>query len=131
MQKYIYLKSQQLLRRNHLDYTITFIRTKVDALDKVVQPGDKDKTIQLQPLASGTKNSPTTHLYIGSFKDRVTLTEFVEHSAGNGWTYREFRQMLEVFLNRFYDIHQLPREGYLRVKGDQEVISQTLLVGSN
>ena len=48
-------------------------------------------------------------------------------SSGDGLTYSIFRKMLEDFLNKFYQAHQLPHERYLKIQGDQKVISKLLL----
>ena len=70
-----------------------------------------------------------THIYLGSPIEGATVAEFADGS--NGLAYATFRKMLETFLNGFYAAHQLPRERYLEVRGDQNVMFEILWCGIN
>ena len=106
-----------------MDYTTTFIRTKITAFDKAKQSGETGGTAGSPPSAPEVANITVAHLHLGSFKKAVPLADFADGSEGNRPTYNEFRRMREVFLNKFY---QPQDEGYLRVQSNQEVISQLL-----
>lgn len=159
--QFYFLTIRQLLRLNHLKYTISFIRTKVNALDDANPSDDMDETTEPQSLPLETEPQPPpleteqqphpletepqpppletksqppplttntliSHLHLGSFKKEITVAEFADDSAGNGFTYAVFRKMLENFLNQFYAAHELPRERYLEVRADQKVTSNIL-----
>ena len=108
-----------------MDYTSTFIRTKITAFDKTKSSDDTGEIVESQPSAPEVANISVAHLHLGSFKKAVPLAKFADGSEGNKPTYNEFRRMLEVFLNKFY---QPPDKGYLRVQSNQEVISKLLLL---
>lgn len=76
---------------------------------------------------STTADGSITHVYLGSRKKQTTLLEFIGSSPEHGLTYSQFRKLLEEFLNKFYQAHNIPREKYLVVRGDQEVMSNILL----
>jgi len=59
------------------------------------------------------------------------VEKFANGSAGNGLTYHAFRSMLEKFLNKFYEKHQLPRQEYIKIQKDQEVMFQFSCSGYN
>jgi len=107
------LTIRQLLRLNHLAYTISWIRTKVEILDNTQQPDTVEPD----------------HIHLGSPMDVKTVVEFADGS--NGLIYATFRKMLETFLNQFYAAHELPYEEYLKVQGGQEVAYITLWLGTN
>jgi len=107
-----------------LRYTVSFISTKINALDNANQADDMDETTEPPPSLE-TTNTPITHIYLGSIKKEMTVADFAGDSAGNGLTYSIFRRMLEDFLNKFYAAHELPRERYLKVQGDQKVTSES------
>ena len=75
------------------------------------------------PSSTSTANESIVHAYLGSKKKETTVKEFADNSEGNGLAYSVFRKMLEEFLNNLYQAHQLPHEGYLRIQGDQKVMS--------
>ena len=104
---------RQLLHLNHLAYTISFIRSKIEVLDEATKP---------PPPTPMAKNSSTTHVYLGSIKGEITVAEFADGSAGHGLSYTAFRRMLEAFLNQFYAAHQLSHDKYLEIRHNQKVI---------
>jgi hypothetical protein len=118
------LISRQLLRLDHLEYTICFIRSKIEILDDMNQSNNVEETAEL-PSSTSTPamEKLITHIYIGSAKKETTVAEFADGPAGNGPAYPVFRRMLETFLNQFYRAHQLPHEKYLGVQSNQKVIS--------
>ena len=112
---------RQLLHLDHLGYIFSFIRSKIEVLDEAQQSNNMDET---------TKSpQPITHIYLGSIKRETTVEGFANSSEGNGLTYAPFRRMLEIFLNRFYEAHQLHRERYLEVRREQKVTPETPLFG--
>ena len=118
-----FVNFEQLLNLNHLEYTISFIEEKIRILDEVMQSSDVDEAAESPPSAPETSNIPATHTYLGSGKKVTTIASFADGSTGNGLTFTSFRRMLETFLNKFYQAHQLPRESYLEVHGDTKVKS--------
>lgn len=126
IQIYILLTLRQLLNRDHLRYTVSFIETKIIALDEAAKSNEGTAG-----SPSATSNQPAIHVYLGSKKKETTVAEFADGSAGNGLTYPVFRRMLENFLNKFYQAQQLPHERYLKIQGDQKVnLSKILLSGT-
>jgi uncharacterized protein YxeA len=97
-------------------------------LDKATDSNDVDETIE-SPSSPPT-DELVTHVYLGSSKKATTVENFASSSTGNGLTYSAFRKMLEEFLNKFYQAHQLPHERYLEVRRDQKVIFKILLIGT-
>ena len=118
---------KQLLNLDHMRYTITFMRSKIDILDKAQKSNDENAGPPSSILT--TTNPSITHVYLGSDKDETTVAEFVKGSTAGGLVYSVFRKMLEDFLNKFYVVHQLHRERYIEVRGDQKVNSMTLPLG--
>jgi hypothetical protein len=116
---------KQLLQLDHFRYTISFIQNKITILDEIAQSDNED-----EPCLTSTGTELVAHIYLGSRKEEVTITEFAGSSAGNGLTYSVFRKMLEEFLNKFYQAHQLPTESYLKIHGNQTVMSIILLFGT-
>jgi hypothetical protein len=114
-----------------LNYTISFIRTNVDALDNTKHSDDRGESTESPPSLQTTTDTLITHLHLGSFKEETTVAQFADGSTGNGLTYPVFRKMLENFLNKFYTAHDLPRERYIGVQGDQKVISELLQLCAN
>jgi hypothetical protein len=134
----LFLIIGQLLRLNHLKYTVLFIRTKINLLDNMEQSITNDDTGQANndtdettesPPPPPTTSTPPIHVRLGSIKKETTVAEFSDGS--NGLAYSVFRRMLEDFLNWFYNKHQLPREAYLQVQRDQKVMSNILQLRIN
>ena len=98
------------------------MQAKIDALNEATQSDNADETVE---SSTSTVDELVTHIYLGSRKKGTTVSEFAGSSAGNGLTFPIFQKMLEIFLNKFYEAHQLPRERYLEIRGDQEVMSKT------
>lgn len=105
--------------------------SKISILDNAEKSDDMDETVETPPSTTEVTGPSVAHLHFGSFKTKVTISEFADGSAGNGLDYYPFRKMLENFLNQFYKTHQLPQEKYLVVRSDQEVTSETLWLESN
>ena len=122
------LTLRQLLQLDHFRYTICFIQAKIEVLDETTQSNDMGETIEPPPSTSTSTDESVTHVYLGSSKKATTVAEFASSSAEHGLTYPIFRKMLEDFLNNFYQAHQLPRERYLEIRSNQEVMSKILLV---
>ena len=118
-----FVNFEQLLNLNHLEYTISFIDEKIKILDEVMQSSDVGEAAESPPSSPGIPNIPTTHTHLGSGKEATTIASFADGSTGNGLTFTSFRKMLETFLNKFYQTHQLPQESYLEVHGDTKVKS--------
>jgi hypothetical protein len=126
---------RQLLRLDHIKYTITFIRTKVDLTDEANKPSDTGETTGSQSLTPGSDS----HIYLGSQKgvkpkhgtpedgtpkditkaDGTTVAKLAEELGGSNEP-GGFRRMLEEFLNS----PEHHNGSYLHVRGDQKVISK-------
>jgi hypothetical protein len=127
----LFLITGQLLRLNHLKYTVLFIRTKINLLDTMEQSitnDDTDETTE-SPPPPPTTSTPTIHVRLGSIKKETTVAEF--SNGSNGLAYSVFRKMLEDFLNWFYNKYQLPHVAYLRVQSNQKVMSKILQLRIN
>lgn len=116
------LTLRQLLQRDHFRYTIAFIETKIEALDEATQSNGVGETAEPQLFTASHES--VTHVYLGSSKKEITVSQFADGSAGHGVTYSVFWKMLEDFLNEFYRAHQLPHEKYLEIRGNQMVRSK-------
>lgn len=102
---------------------IAFVQAKIQKLDNAnKRPNAITESLH---FASG----PVASIHLGSPKKvekkvvQETVTEFAD-----GLGTRQFRSMLEEFLNNFYQENQLPYDDYIKVKGSQLVISKLLLV---
>jgi len=82
------LTIRQLLDLNHLAYTISWIRTKIDILDKAQKSNDRGGTVE------------PTHIHLGSSLEATTVAEFADGSSGPA--YATFWKMLETFLNNSF-----------------------------
>ena len=102
---------------------IAFVQAKIQKLDNANKP--PNAITESLHFASG----PVASIHLGSPKKvekKVVQETVTEFAAGLGT--RQFRGMLEEFLNDLYEDNELPRDGYIAVKGSQLVISKLLLV---
>lgn len=94
----------------------------LDILDGVNTPEDTNETTEL--LSSSTVSATSiVHTKLGSPKPDTTLKEFMQLSTGPGNPLpRTFQGRLETFLNNFYEVNQLPRATYLKLRGEDKVM---------
>lgn len=127
--KRLILTLNQLLNRDHLKYTTTFYRKKIDYMDETSISSGGDETTGLLPPTLGSGN----HIYLGSQKvvktedgklKDVTVAEFAEE-LGTLKPPGGFRRILEDFINKQHRHHG---DTYFYVRGDQKVISKASLL---
>lgn len=116
---------KQILRFDHWEYLISWVRSMLDALDEAnIPPEDANEATELvsSSIASAMSTS-ILHTKLGSPKPETTLEEFMQVSTGPGNPLpRTFRKELEIFLNNFYAANQLPYTEYLKVRGEDKVM---------
>ena len=122
---------KQILRFDHWEYFISWVRTMLDALDVANVPTDTDEATELPsslPVLIGTS---TIHTKLGSPKHATTLEEFMRASAGPGSPLpRVFQQKLEALLNTSDVTNRAHRKEYLRLRKEDRVIGSILIQSS-
>lgn len=119
------LNTLQILNLVHLEYLVSFMRAKLDKLDRMKKEQDTeglDVRDQMDALPT-TTTAPEgiSHIYLGApEKDETPLSKLTDPA---GFSIPNLPNLLETFVNHF----RTEEEGYYRVRKEQVVIKLSLL----
>jgi len=124
MRRYYYSLLKQILRFDHWEYFVSWVRTMLDIHDEATVPSDADETTEFPSSSSGASATTSiVHTKLGSPKPETTLKEFMEVPTGLGNPLpRTFQGKLETFLNNFCAVNQpSTHTSYLKVRKEDKV----------
>ena len=116
---------KQILRFDHWEYFVSWVRAMLDILDEANAPGDTDNATELL----STARTSTIHTKLGSPKPAATLKDFMQvlTGPGNPLPYT-FQGKLETFLNTSDAANQASRGKYLKLQKEDKVTKSIVIV---